>query len=350
MTSSVKVTRSRLLVTACFSAIFLISINFTQAQVPISGSELTVSASDNTPTAGQTVTITARSYSADLNASTITWILNGTTNKRAVGLTSLDVTAPAAGKRLGIRVVALTADGHSLSGNLTLGTGEIDLIVETEGYKPPFFAGKLSPVYQNSFRVIAMPHLLSAAGAEYDPKTLIYEWRKDDYVLESQSGYGKQTISLVGDSIPRPYILSVNVHTRDNSAQSSDSISLDYTQPSITLYSEDPLYGPLFNKALGSSLRIGSEREAGVRAVPFGFNKPQEGLGQLSWVWSVNGLTRADLTAHENIILRAPDDSAGASVIGVTIRNERDILQGADAGLDVIFSASPSTSQNSTTL
>ncbi len=350
MTSSVKSLLVKGFCVASFSVAFTLGFGLTgtHAQVPVAGNDLTITASKTTPAPGENVTITVRSYSIDINSATISWSVNGVSQKRGVGLTTLSLTAPALGKSATVAVSATTGDGAIVRGTLTVASASIDLVTETSGYTPPFFAGKLDPVYQNTTKIIAVPHLARSDSTEYDPTTLVYQWKKDDRVLESDSGYGKQTLSITQDVIPRPYIIQVLVRTRDAAAHGDANITIDSVAPFITFYIDDPLYGPLFNKSLGSSVRIGSEREVGVRAVPFGFNKPQGGIEKLSWVWSINGLERADLTAHENIVLRAPDGSAGSSAVNVTIRNDFDILQGADAGLDVIFSATPSTSPNPT--
>jgi hypothetical protein len=205
-------------------------------------------------------------------SSKITWTVNGKTAQSGYGLTTLDVTAPAMGKKLSVSVTAISSGGVALSNTIAVTSGSVDMIVETNGYTPPFYKGKLPIVYQNSVTVVAMPHLSDASGAEYDPKTLIYQWKKDNQLLQDQSGYGKQSVTLVGNIVPRPYDLSVTVSTRNNSAQAVGIMSVTAGSPAISFYVNDPLYGPMFNRSVLNTVRIGTNKEVGILAVPYGFN------------------------------------------------------------------------------
>jgi hypothetical protein len=308
------------------------------AQVSVTpGLELSLSSSNPVP--GQTLTITARSYTEDASSATIIWYVDGKEVKRGVGATTLEIKAPVLGKRDTIRVRAIIPQGGEVGGEITLGSGSVDLIVESDGYVPPLFPGKISPSFQNNVKIIAIPHLANAAGVEYDSKTLIYEWQRNDIAIEGQSGYGKRSVTIEGAPVPRPYTMSVTVRSRDGISVTKGYITISPQVPTLSFYVDDPLYGPLFNKAIMGQVNLGSQRESSVLAVPFGFNKPQNGVGNLSYEWTVNGSLRSDLLTNQSIILRAPDESAGSSRIGLTIKNGRDILQGALGGFTVLFSA-----------
>ncbi len=300
---------------------------------------LELSPSTSSPVPGQSLTITARSYTEDASSATIIWYVDSKEVKRGVGATTLEIKAPVLGKRNVISARAIIPQGGEVSGEITLGSGSVDLIVESDGYVPPLFTGKISPSFQNNVKIIAIPHLANAAGVEYDSKTLIYEWQRNDMAIEGQSGYGKRSIIIEGAPVPRPYTISVTVRSRDGLSVTKGYITISPQVPTLSFYVDDPLYGPLFNKAVGSQLNLGTQRESSVLVVPFGFNKPQNGAGNLSYEWTINGSLRSDLLTNQSIILRAPDESAGSSRIGLTIKNNRDILQGALGGFTVVFSA-----------
>jgi hypothetical protein len=322
-----------------FIIAFCFFVSNTSAQIPSSVNGLDISASTDNPVPGQTVTITARSYSLDINSAKVSWVVNGTTVKDSVGATVLEVKAPALGKTLSIKISATTPQGRTDVGTIVIGSGSVDLIFETDGYTSPFFKGKISPVYQNSVKIVAIPHLANANGQEYDPKTLIYQWKRNSRAIESQSGYGKQSITLIGDIVPRPYDISVDVWPRDDSTHAQGMTEVSVAGPTINFYADDPLYGPLFNRAINSIVRIGSQKETTVLAVPFGFNKSPSGVGNLSWSWSINDSIRSELSTNESIVLRAPDDSTGSSNIQLNIINADKILQGAREGFSATFSA-----------
>jgi hypothetical protein len=76
-----------------FLLFFLIFFSFNvQAQgVPVAGGGIDLSASSDSPVPGQKVTITARSYSIDINSANITWTSGGKVLQKGVGLTSLEI-------------------------------------------------------------------------------------------------------------------------------------------------------------------------------------------------------------------------------------------------------------------
>lgn len=329
-----------------FSFLFSLStVAGAQVTNSIGGLELTPSTSSPVP--GQTVTIVARSYTIDIDSAKVTWYMNGKILKSGTGLTSIEIPAPALGKKVSIEVTASNSDGIVVRSSVTIGSGSVDLIFETDGYVPPFFKGKTGLVYQNSLTIIAVPHLANSAGVEYDPATLVYQWKKGDQSLEGQSGYGKRSIKLAGEIVPRPFDISVTVWTKDNNSSASAYASVEASGPEILFYVDDPQYGTLYNRAIGSSLRIGKNKETSVLGVPFGFNKPRVGTGDLDWSWGLNNASRASVTNKESVTLRAPDESAGSSNISVNIRNTDKILQGASAAFSAIFGASNQQTQAS---
>ncbi|MEK7609907.1 MAG: hypothetical protein AAB470_02185 [Patescibacteria group bacterium] len=336
--------KSSLLLFCIFT--FFLFTSITSAQVPISVGGLELTASSDNPVPGQTVTITARSYIVDINTAKISWIINGKTEQNATGATTLKVVAPDLGKKLNVDVSATTPEGRNIKASIVVGSGSIDIIVETSGYTHPFFKGKIPPVYQNTVKIVAIPHIANSSGVEYDPKNLVYQWKKNDRVIEDQSGYGKQALILTGEIVPRPYDISVTAWPRDIEARAQGYINIAVGGPSINFYINDPLYGPLFNRVIGDVIRIGSQKETGVLAVPFGFDKPVNGIGNLTYSWLINGLQDSGLSKNESLVLRAPDNSSGSSNIQLDIRNPDKILQGESGGFSASFSADKSVLDN----
>lgn len=315
--------------------------------IPTGLNGLSLSASTDNPIPGQIVTITARSYSTDINAAKISWTVNGKAVQSGIGLTTLDVNAPSLGSKLSIVVTGVGGDGSVFTNTIVVGSGSVDMILENDGYTPPFFPGKIPESLQNNVTIIAFPHIANSSGTEYDPKTLIYQWKKNDTVLEDQSGYGKQAVTLSGDLVPRPYTVSVSVTPRGGGAQALGQISVNPQSPWITFYRSDPLYGPLFNQAIIEAIGIGTEKETSVLAVPFGFNKPVGSTGSLSLSWLINNIEHPELASHESIVIRTPSGDGGSSQIELDAKNDQLILQGAQAGFSVQFSANQDTTSSS---
>jgi hypothetical protein len=329
-----------------FCLIFTIS---THAQgIPTNITGITITSSTDNPVPGQTVTVTAASYSFDIESATIIWTVDGKQVQKGVGLRKLETQAPTLGKKKTIGVDAVLPDGNHFKNTMTLGSGSMDLIVETDGYTPPFFKGKTPLAFQNNITIIAIPHLANSSGKEYDPASLIYQWKKDDgTILQDQSGYGKQSITLKGNIVPRPYYLIVTANSRDGTAQAQSLIQINPTTPSIVFYPDDPLYGPMFNSAINGTLNISTQRETRAFASLFGFNfSPSNIANDLSLSWIINNIKHDELSGSQSVTLRAPSGVSGSSQVYLNVRGVNNILQGSSNGFNVSFDASNSSTQS----
>ncbi len=322
----------------------IFSSTITYAQTIPSVSSLNLIVSTDNPEPGQTITVTAKSYEVDINSSNIIWNVDGKVVQKGIGLNKFEITAPPVGKKIKLTVTAVNIHGQSLITSISIGGTSVDMITETDGYNPTIFKQKINPVFQNKVKIISIPHLTNSSGVEYDPKTLIYTWKKDGIVLDSLSGYGKQSISLIGDVVARSYSITVDVHSKDSITKGRGATFIDVREPTVELYANDPLYGPMLNKSLTTITHIGSEKELGILAVPFGFNKPRS--SELSYTWLINGTERPELSSNQSLVLRSPDGSSGNSTIQLGISNVVNILQRASTNFSVIFNASESTSKN----
>jgi hypothetical protein len=145
---------------------------------------------------------------------------------------------------------------------------------------------------------------------------------------------------IPGSIIPRPYQILVTVSTRDGSAESQTVANVVPGSPSLFFYRNDPTYGPLYNRAVTGTISLGSSREASILAVPFGFDAPSSGTGDLSFKWSINDSLRPELGKSRSIVIRAPEGQAGASAIRLDISNANQILQSAHGSFTATFDAS----------
>ena len=201
------------------------------------------------------------------------------------------------------------------------------------------FSGKLPISYQNTINIIAIPHLADSKGVEYDPKNLVYEWKRNSRTVEDESGFGKQSFNLTGEIVPRDVTITVTASTRDGKKKVSGYINVSYTSPSLNFYVDDPLYGPLYNKILDENIIIGKEKEVSVIMEPYGFNKPTNGLGNLDLTWMINNYEKPELSKNQSVTLRAPENTSGTSNIELSIKNKKDILQSASANFTIKFNS-----------
>jgi hypothetical protein len=119
--------------------------------------------------------------------------------------------------------------------------------------------------------------------------------------------------------------------------------------PSITFYKDDPLYGPLFNTAVGNTLFIGAQKEVRAFASLYGFNFSSNISNNLTLDWSINGTDHPELASSQSIVLRAPNGVAGTSNIALNASGIDNILQGANASFTAAFSAGQSATSTPVT-
>ena len=140
--------------------------------------------------------------------------------------------------------------------------------------------------------------------------------------------------------------MDVTATSRDGLASSETIVTVDMSSPSLTFYRNDPLYGPLFNNAVNDNLYLGSQRETGVLAVPFGFSVSTAELNNLTFKWLINGTLHPELSSNQSITLRAPDNQAGSSNIDLTVNYSKDILQQSESVFSTIWNTSASSSSS----
>src|SRR4051812_12487422 len=111
----------RLFLVAFIPSFLLIGPSLLAAQgLPGSVGGLSLSVSSDNPTPGTSVTITAQSYSTDINAARLTWTADGKSLGTGYGLTQQTVQAPAAGKHLTVSVTMEATDGTTLKGSAVI--------------------------------------------------------------------------------------------------------------------------------------------------------------------------------------------------------------------------------------
>src|ERR1035437_473997 len=312
---------------------------FIHAQVPTSIDGIQITINPQNPVPGKNVDVTLNDYLTDISTANITWVVNGQKVTSGIGKNNITLTAPALGKQDNVSILIQTNGGKQIQKSIVIKSGSVDLIWESRGYVPPLYQGKQNFAYQNSIKIIAMPHLANSSGVEVDPTALVYNWKQDSTVLQNQSGYGKQSITITSGIVPRATTIYINVSTRDGSETASGIITLHPGSPSLVFYKDDPLYGVLYNLALGAQTAF-SNQEITLLAAPFSFTIPSLTNNNLQYNWTINGAAQTSLSTNRSVTLRVQDTSADANYpVQLQLQNMKEILQGATNAITVMFVA-----------
>jgi hypothetical protein len=316
-----------------FAALLFLTAGSVLGQMPgVETGYLTISPENPGP--NELVTARLDSYSTDLNAASISWLVNGVIVNQAKGLKTITFRAGALGAKTTVQVVATTAEGRPISKILTIQPVKVSLIYETDSYVPPFYRGKSSYSYEGRARVIALPEFVDQDGKKINPSSLIYLWKAGGQVAAGDSGYGKQIFSFRGRIPLRPNFVTVTVTNADKTLVAEGGIEIVPAAPLVLLYENNPELGVLYNKALSSNISL-QKNEVWIAAAPYFFDADAKNNPNLKYDWNLNGQPVGD--AADTLVLRRVGDAAGSSLLSLQVSNTRRILQFGNANLNIAF-------------
>jgi len=300
-------------------------------------SEIEINMIPESPKPGQLVQITLNSFITDINSANITWKVNGKIQKTGVGEKVFSFTVGEIGVRTTIDIGVRTKEGEVINKTIIIKPVSVDLIWQSEGFVPPFYKGKSMFSHQNKITVIAMPHITSGSGVETSSKNLIYTWKKDGSVIESASGYGKNSYTFEGSLISRPIGIEINVSSPTASDTGYAYTTITPSEPSIIFYKKDPLYGIEFQKALSGNVNLENSDEISVVGMPFFFGSITANSRELIYKWSINGSFINNDPSQTTQVFRQKEGTSGMSNISLSIENENKILQYASQSFNIMF-------------
>ena len=294
-----------------------------------------VSITPQYPKAGDTVAIHLQSNSTPLDEANISWIVGGKIVSKGFGLTDLNVTAGKVGSSQKVTAKVTTSNGSVVNKIITIQPADIDLLWQATSYVPPFYEGKALYPHQGLITFTAIPNISASKSVTKTIGSYIYTWKKDGDVLGDFSGYGKNTFSLRGTVISRPFTIEVDVSSTDGTALGSAAVGVTPRSPRVYLYENNPLLGVLYNKSITNYVMPG--KELSITAEPFFFNTGTE-PSNLQFTWTMNGQTTQTMANDPSTLtLRNETDLSGNSTIGVQISNVLKTLQFASNSFSVTF-------------
>ncbi|KND47987.1 MAG: hypothetical protein AB201_00070 [Parcubacteria bacterium C7867-006] len=314
-----------------------------KAQFNVISTEVNLELIPENPNPNEIVQASISSYGTNLNAATITWVVNGKTQKSGVGEKSINFTVGDIGTKTSLNVIIQTVDGEMIERSISINPSSVDLIWQSTGFVPPFYKGKTLFSHQNNLTVIAIPHIISAT-TELSAKSLIYTWKKDGTVMDYASGYGKNSFTFQGSLISRPIKIEVVVSSPSSNTTAYAHTTITPIEPDVLIYKKDPLYGIEFQKALSGAFNIDSLSEINVIAMPFFFGVTDAKSSDLTYKWSINGKPIGNAQDTTTQVFRRKEGVSGSSNISVSIENSDKILQYAGGGFKLVFNGQTQSS------
>jgi hypothetical protein len=238
------------------------------------------------PKPGDLVSIRVESYSTDLNKAYVTWTQDGAVVSEGAGVVTFTFVAPAAGERTVIEMAAAKSGGGIVRKKFTVAPADLDLAYEAQTYTPPFYEGRAEFTNSSVVRVVGLPNFVNPdTGEEIPADQLVYTWRVDGAVDQSISGYGRSVADIRGELVSRGLDIELEAEAVDVKLKARATISIEDARPDVAIYEHHPLYGIVFEQALGQDPYPVKEAEISLVAVPYsmdisGLNDPR-----VEWNW-----------------------------------------------------------------
>jgi len=294
--------------------------------------ELGVEISPTYPRPNQSVYINLSLYTGDLSSAEISWYENGKLASEGTGQTSHSFVTGEAGKSTSIEIRVELLGGPSFSKSFTIIPASVDLVWESDSYVPPFYKGKALHPRQGDLKIVAMPEFVKS-GTKISPSKLIYEWSNDTQSYQSQSGYGKNVLTLSGNFLGREERVQVLVRDPSSNMVAINSITIAPTEPQVVFYENNPYYGYIFDSAMKNTFSL-ENGEVQVVAAPLYFSN---GGADLDYGWRLNNSSIQELSESRTAIFRKPEEGSGRSAISLNIGSPGKILQQASGGVVIEF-------------
>lgn len=276
------------------------------------------------PEPNQSVTVTARSFSFDPDATFLSWTHNGKNVASGKGVTSYSFNTGPAGSLHRVSV-SVSAKGATFSDTLTFRVPDLLLAWEAQTYTPPGYRGRALPTSGSLVRVHAFPEIFASATQTANPENLIYQWKIDDTDARDQSGRGKKSFSFrAANGKGVTHLVSVIVTSEDKSAAAFAKVDVRLEDPHILFYEDKTLEGPRYESA-SARFSVASGEELRLRAEPFFFLAGS--IEALSYQWRVDGRLIGGASKPRQFLFRTERGSSGFHRVSLDIENERQLFQ-----------------------
>ncbi len=308
----------------------------TTVHATIGDNDISFEVNPEIPGPHQQVTITATSYSVDLNKAQISWKENNVPKKSATGAKSYTFTTGAVGTISTIDIVISVPGEADYKRRILINPGTIDLLVQAlDAYVPPFYKGRAIPPQESLVRVVAVP-AIKQGTITLSPADLVFTWKRDNSVVGDFSGYGQNAYTFTTNIYKASEDISVIADSVVGSYEAQGVVTVTPRSPTLLFYAYNPLVGTLWNKSLGTNTQI-RDTAFGILAEPYFFSPKKALATDLSFAWKLDDTT-VDTPVRKNRILLTRDAKTnGTTNISLTLTQTKKMFQEITKNLTVTY-------------
>jgi hypothetical protein len=290
-------------------------------------SDITISMTPSNPDPGERIVLEIKSYGVNLNQANIVWRYNGKIVSSGIGRTSINTVAPNANSTGLITATVSGAGFETISTALDIRTAKVDLLWEAaDSYTPPFYKGKALLSTNGLIRVTAIP-------ARSAPKNISYEWSRNDAVVQSASGYNKNSFTFRNETLKRQERISVT--SESGLYGGTSSITLVPTLPQLVLYKKEEGFID-YNKGYTSTMTT-TDPGITLRFEPYFFSSQRNSLSTDLVFEIKNNDNIIYGNQKPNEISLSRPDNGGLVNIGVSVNTSVYSLQNVLKQFSIIF-------------
>ena len=301
---------------------------------PITAPDVSVNITPEIPGPFDTVYASLSSLTYNLDIASITWTLNGKLVLQGVGkkLYHFPVGDVGVVSTLIVRIEPLNAP--AIIKTLVLTPQGMDILWQAKDtVVPPLYRGKALPAKESTITFVAIPGLKDGQGNLTSQSNLLYVW-KHGTDENTSTGYGQDSFDVKMNYLDTEARVSVNASTRDGGLRGENSLTVTPYEPKIVWYESNPLYGPLYNKAISDNYSL-SGTDMTLIAEPYFLSPKSVYSHQLKYTWTLNDTTVNTPTNPVNLSLHRSDKSQGTAVISVAIENVNKLFQSVSSILNL---------------
>lgn len=314
-----------------------------EAQFGLPGIEgaLSITISPSSPSPGETVRLTVRSSVLDLSESTIVWRAGGTIIAQGTGATFAEATLGALGVATIVEVSATLGERAPIIARATIIPTELDLLVDSDSYIPPFYWGAALPSAGTNVRLVAIPRFKRPNGSYVASSDITYTWRRNDEVIAGASGRGASSAVIEAPHLFGTDRIEVEARTSDGLLSNVAGRTIASVEPALLLYQDHPLFGILYRSALSASTFI-PESEMTFAAEPYFVQARSAKDPVLQYVWNVNDAPVTPSRINPNEITINADNSSGVAHLTLGLTHATNFYVDTRAAWNINFSSQTS--------
>lgn len=298
---------------------------YAQEDDPFVSKDIFLSISPTHPGPREQVRVSAQTYSFDVNTVSLSWYVNGTLIKSGKGETTITITTGAIGTPTTIQVTASPAGITRYDTTLAIWPSDFSVLWHTNTYTPAGYRGKALPVRGSIVTLTALPSFTGENGS-YSPKALFYEWRVDNIFRKTESGIGKNTLSLpITKSKNVPPEVLVRVYNENKTITQEKRVVISIQEPELLFYELHPLRGPLYQRVIENTHRIAPSGETRILAESY-YTSGRPSF--LRYQWNINNTKITSDTNHPEILSYLTEAGSRAQqTIALEVTNPFNILE-----------------------